>query len=123
MGIVDRKSGNRGAERGSQFHALEDEVNPELIPALHASQVRTDVVFLADSFFGPFHGKLTFPGEGLYPVMVIIGSLAQDFFADDLHLMNIAEEVDDVLRAGEQGQMTEDEDAIETVVIPPLPMR
>jgi hypothetical protein len=30
--------------------------------------------------------------------------------------MNIAEEVDDVLRAGEQGQMTEDDDAIETVV-------
>jgi hypothetical protein len=48
--------------------------------------------------------------------MVIIGSLPQDFFADDLHLMNIAEEVDDVLRAGEQGQMTEDDDAIETVV-------
>jgi hypothetical protein len=48
--------------------------------------------------------------------MVIISSLPQDFFADDLHLMNIAEEVDDVLRAGEQGQMTEDDDAIETVV-------
>jgi hypothetical protein len=76
IGIVDRKSGNSGAERGSQFHALEDEVNAALIPALHASQVRTDVVFLADSFFGPLHGELTFPGEGLYPVMVIIGSLA-----------------------------------------------
>jgi hypothetical protein len=66
--------------------------------------VGTNVVFLADSFFGPLHGKLTFPGEGLDPVRVIIGSLPQDFFADDLHRMNIAEEVDDVLRAGEQGQ-------------------
>jgi hypothetical protein len=35
--------------------------------------------------------------------MVIVGSLPQDFFADGLHVVDIAEEVDDVFRAGEQG--------------------
>jgi hypothetical protein len=47
--------------------------------------------------------------------MVIVGSLPQDFFADGLHVVDIAEEVDDVFRAGEQGQMPEDDDSIETV--------
>src|ERR1700757_4946575 len=121
-GVVVFAKGDTGAfqfaleEGGSQFHAHEDEVNAELIPALPSSPVRTDMVFLADSFFGPLHGNLTFPGEGLHPVMVMVGSLPQDFLADGLHLVDIAVEVDDVLRAREQGQMTEDDDAIETVV-------
>jgi hypothetical protein len=113
MGIGDGKSGNGGPERGSEFHALEDEVDAELIPALHSSQVGTNVVFLADAFLSPLHGDLAFLAKGLHPAMVIISSLPQDFFADGLHLV---EEVDDVLRAGEQGQMAEDDDTIETVV-------
>jgi len=48
--------------------------------------------------------------------VVIIGALPQDFFADDFHLVDVAEEVDDVLRTGEQGQMAEDDDSIKTVV-------
>jgi hypothetical protein len=42
--------------------------------------------------------------------------LTQDFFTDGLDLVDVAEEVDDVLRAGEQGQRTEDDDTVETVV-------
>src|SRR5260370_30756262 len=94
MGIVDREPGNGRAEGGSQLHAVEDEVNSKLIPALHSSQVGTDVVFLADPFFGPLHGDLTFLGKGLHPAVVIVGSLTQDFFADGLHLVDVAEEVD-----------------------------
>jgi hypothetical protein len=55
-------------------------------------------------------------GEGFHPVVVIVGPLTQDLFADDVDLMNVTEEVDDVFRAGEQGQMTEDDDTVETVV-------
>ena len=73
--ILDGKPGNSGAERGSQFPALEDEVDSELMAALHTSQVGANVVFLADTFLGPFHGNLTFLGEGLHPAMVIIGAL------------------------------------------------
>src|SRR5438128_2293048 len=116
MGVVDREPGSGGAEGGSQFHALEDEVDSELISALHASQVGTDVVLLADPFFGPLHGDLTFLGEGFHPAVVIVGPLTQDLFADGVDLVDVTEEVDNVLGAGEQGQMTEDDDTIETVV-------
>src|SRR6516225_10643096 len=116
MGIVDREPGNGGAEGGSQFHALEDEVDSELISALQASPVGTDVVFLADPLFGPLPRDLAFVGEGFHPVVVIVGPLTQDLFADDVDLMNVTEEVDDVFGAGEQGEMTEDDDTVETVV-------
>ena len=100
MGIVDWKPGNGGAEGGSKFHALEDEVDSELMAALHASQVGTDVVLLADPLFGPLHGDLAFPGEGFHAV-VIAGPLTQDFLADGVDMVNVTEEVDDLLGAGE----------------------
>ena len=84
--------------------------------APQASQVGTDVVLLADPFFGPLHGDLTFLGEGFHPAVVIVGALTQDFFTDGLDLVEVTEKVDDVLGAGEQGQMTEDDDTVETVV-------
>jgi hypothetical protein len=96
MGIVDRKSGNGRAEGRSQFHALEDEVDAELTAALHSPQVGTDVIFLAYPFLGPLHGDLTFLGKGFHPAVVIVGSLPQDFFADGVELVDVAEEVDDV---------------------------
>jgi len=48
--------------------------------------------------------------------MVIVGSLAQDFFADGTHLVDVAKKVDAVLGASEQGQMAKDDDAVETVI-------
>jgi len=47
--------------------------------------------------------------------VVIVGAPPQDFFADGLDLVNVAEEVDDVLRTREQRQMAEDGDAVEAV--------
>ena len=70
MGIVDREPGNGGAEGGSQFHALQDEVDSQRMAALRASQVGTDVVLRADSFFGPLQGDLRFVGEGFHPAVV-----------------------------------------------------
>jgi len=55
-------------------------------------------------------------GEGFHPAVVIVGPLTQDFFADGVDLVDVAEEEDDVFGAGEQGQMTEDNDTVETVV-------
>jgi len=48
--------------------------------------------------------------------MVIVGSLTQDFFADGTHSVDVAKKVDDVLGAGKQGQMAQDDDAVETVI-------
>ena len=41
-------------------------------------------------------------GIGLDPLLVLGGALAQDFFAQRADAVHIAEEVHDVLRAGEQ---------------------
>ena len=48
--------------------------------------------------------------------MIIVGPLTQDLFADGVDLVEVTEKVDDVLGAGQQGQMTEDDDTVETVV-------
>ena len=116
MGIVNRKSRDRGTKRRPQLHALEDEIYAEPLAALHASQLGADIVFLADAFLGPRQGNFTFAGKSLHPAVVVIGALTQDFFADGLDLMNVPEEVDDVLRPREQGQMAEDDDAVEAVI-------
>ena len=83
---------------------------------LHLSQARPYVVFLANALFRPLQGNVTFLGKRLHPAVVILGALTQDFFADGLDVVNVAEEMDDVLRAGEQGQMAEDDDAVEAVI-------
>ena len=75
-----------------------------------------DVVFLADPFFGPLQRDVVFLGEGFHPAVVIVGPLTQDFFADGADLVEVTEKVDDVFGAGEQGEMTEDDDTVETVV-------
>jgi hypothetical protein len=106
-GIVDREPGNGRAKRGAQFHALEDEVDAQLILPFHPPQVRTDVVFFANSFFGPLQRNPAFLSKSFHPAMAIIGALTQDFLADGLHLVDVAEKVDDVLGAGEQGQMAQ----------------
>ena len=89
-GIVDREPGNGRAKRGAQFHALEDEVDAQLILTFH-------VVFFANSFFGPLQRNPAFLSKSLHPAMAIIGALTQDFLANGLHLVDVAENVDDVL--------------------------
>ena len=59
---------------------------------------------LAHPFLGPPQGRFAFLGKSLHPAVVILGALTQDFFGDGLDLVNVAEEVDDVLWAGEQGR-------------------
>ena len=76
----------------------------------------TNVVLLADPLLGPLHRDVAFLGEGFHPAVVIVGALTQDLFADGVDLVEVTEKVDDVLGAGEQGQMAEDDDTVETVV-------
>jgi len=55
-------------------------------------------------------------GEGLNPLVVLDGALAQDILGDGADTVHVTEEVHNVLRPGEQWQMAEDDDAVETVV-------
>jgi hypothetical protein len=59
---------------------------------------------------------VAFLSEGFHPAVVIVGPLTQDLFADGVDLVEVTEKVDDVLGAGEQGPMIEDDDTVETVV-------
>ena len=104
------------AEVGADLHALQDEVHAEALLPLHLPQARPYVVFLADALFGPFDRNLMIAGEGLDPLLVCGGALAQDFLAEDADPMHIAEEVHDVFRAGEQRHVAQDDDPVETVV-------
>jgi len=48
--------------------------------------------------------------------VVVVAALAQKLLGDSSHPVNIAEKVDDVLGTGQQRQIAEDDDAVETVV-------
>ena len=70
---------------------------------LHLPQAGPHVVFLADALLGPLDRNVVIAGEGLDPLVVFGGALAQDLLGDRADAMHVAEEVHDVLRAGEQG--------------------
>ena len=55
-------------------------------------------------------------GEGLDPAPVIVGALAQDFFADHRNTQDLPEKVDHLFRAGQTAQVAVDDDAVETVI-------
>jgi hypothetical protein len=49
---------------------------------------------------GPFHSDAPLAGERFDPAVVFVGPFPQDVFRDGSGLVQIAEEVDDVLRSG-----------------------
>src|SRR5712691_6081624 len=104
------------AEVGAHLHTLEDEVDAAALAPLHLPQAGADVVFLAYAFLGPLDGKVVIAGKRLHPLVVLGGALTQELLGDGWSAVDVAEEVHDVLRPGEQWQVTEDDDAVETVV-------
>src|SRR5215469_15251110 len=85
MDSTRRTGGHRASnESGSNVQEFSGDVSP-----LHASQLGTDIVFLADAFLCPLQGNFTFLDESLYPAVVIVGAPPQDFFADGLDLVNV----------------------------------
>ena len=55
-------------------------------------------------------------GQRRRPSVVIVSRSAQDLFGDGSHVVDVTEKIRDVLRAGQQRQMSGDDDAIETVL-------
>jgi hypothetical protein len=71
-----------GTKLRPDFHALQDEIDSELVLPLHPSQVWPDVILLAHPVLSPFHRDAPFPGEGFDPPVVFVGPLPQDVFGD-----------------------------------------
>src|SRR5438445_1218911 len=54
--------------------------------------------------------------RSLPPIPVFQGALGQDLRGNGILAMHVAEEMHDVLRPGQQGQVSLDDDAVETVI-------
>jgi hypothetical protein len=116
VGVLDVVPRNCGPEGWSHFHALQNEVNAEAILTLYPLQVRADVILLAHAFLRPLHRNPLLTGEGIHPTAVITGALAQNLLRDHTDAMDIAEKMNDVFRARQQWQVSQNDDTVETVI-------
>jgi hypothetical protein len=55
-------------------------------------------------------------GEGLDPVAVILGPLAEDLLADHRNTQEVMEEIDHLLGPGQSGEVAVYDDAVEAVI-------
>jgi hypothetical protein len=55
-------------------------------------------------------------GKGIHPTVILVGPLAQNIFGDGAGLVHVAKEMDNIFRPGQQGNVPQDDDAVETVV-------
>jgi hypothetical protein len=108
--------GRADAEARPQFHALQDAVHAEPPLAFHPVQRRTDIVLFADALLGPFDRDALLPRERIDPAVVVVGPLPQGLLRDRRRPMDIAEEMHDVLRSGQEWHVPEDDHAVEAVV-------
>jgi hypothetical protein len=79
-------------------------------------QPGANVIFFADTFFGPLHGDLVVAGERLHPTPILAGPLAQHRLVHHRNADHVAEEVDHLFRARQPAQISVDDDAVEAVV-------
>src|SRR5207302_1034015 len=61
-------------------------------------------------------GDLVVTGVGFHPSPIFGSSLGQDLRGDRILTVYVAEEMHDVLGPGQQGQVSLDDDAVETVI-------
>src|SRR5260370_360827 len=89
------------------------------------SAVRSDVVFAFEAFrfegfvVGPFDRNAVVARKRFDPLLVLLRAFGQRVFGDRVDVMHVAEEMDDVLRPRQEGEITLNDDAIETVVYKP----
>ena len=114
--ILGRELGNRATESGALFHALENKIDAIAAGALHAAGPRPDVILFADTFLRPLDGDLVIASEGLDPLPIIAGALAEDGFVDYRNAHHVAEKVDHLLGTGQAAEIAMDDDAVEAVV-------
>jgi hypothetical protein len=103
-------------EGRSLFHALENEIDSIGTLLAHPAQPRQDVILFADTFLGPLHGDVVVPSKSFHPVLIVIGTLAEHFLAQDWNSEDLAKEMNHLLGPRQSAQVTVDDDSIEAVV-------
>jgi len=101
VGILRGKLGNADAEGPALLHALEDKVDAIGVLLFHAMQRRQNVVLLANAFPSPFDRNFVVSGVGIHPTPVVVGALAEDFFAHHRDAQNLPEEINHLFRPGQ----------------------
>src|SRR6516165_3689911 len=74
------------------------------------------MVFLAYALLGPLDWDVVIAGEGLDPLLVVGGSLAQQLLADHRSADDLSEEVHDLLRARKPAEVAVNDNAVEAVI-------
>ena len=100
VGILGGVLRHADAERAALFHAFEDEVDAVGVLLLHAAQRGQHVIFFAHPFFRPLDGDLVIAGVGFHPVPVVVGALAENFFAHHRNAEDLPERNKPPARAG-----------------------
>jgi hypothetical protein len=114
--VVGRILGHQGTESGALFHAFEDEIDPEPLATFHADAVGPDQVFVLDALLGPPDGNAVVTSESFNPMLIVLGPLGQSLLGDGIDAVHVAEEMNDMLGASQQGQIALDDDTVETMV-------
>ena len=74
-----------------------------LIAPLHALEIWPDGIFLARALFGFQDWDFMIAGVAFHPSAVFQSAFREDLWRDGIQAVHIAEEVDDVFGAGQQG--------------------
>jgi len=74
------------------------------------------MIFLAETLFGPLDRNLVIASEGVHPVPVIVGTLAEHLLADDRDPQDLPEEMHHLLGPGQTTEIAVNDDAVEAVV-------
>ena len=77
------------------------------------------MIFLLDARFRPRDRHPMVARERFDPLLVLGGPLREDLFRNGRDAMHVAEEVNDVLRPGQERHVALDNDSVETVVYQP----
>lgn len=116
VGVLGCEFGLNATEAGTLFHTLKDKVNTVTVLTFHGFEERQNDLFLANLLFCPLEWDLMVTGIGFDPGLVSLGSFHEDFFGNAGDTENLTEEVDDVFRAREHGEIPVDDDSVKAMV-------
>jgi hypothetical protein len=105
VGVFCRILRHADAEGWPLFHALENEIDSIGALLAHAAQPGQDLILFADTFLGPLDGNVVVAGKSFHPVLIVIGTLAEHFLAQDWNSEDLAKEMNHLLGPRQSAQV------------------